>query len=535
MSAAPVFKPTLPADDVVRCTRVGDEYQVDSLPVADPTAHPAPAAGAAGDLATLIWAPLGPDSSSSASGAAHGGGDAVDGVAGPSDLPGRTLAFEHAAYLRRWAAFELQDEALEKLFGSHGDLLAANAAMADILTRRNLPRLPQAEVTRSAALGSAIVAHRKDFYRAKCSLSAAGVAVSIGQLQHFFYGQFRYSVENKYLSAARKAEAEQDGFDDFCSQCGLPGLLICCDMCSAVYHLPCAGLKPDAVPEGDWMCPTCTAKPRPPPPPAPARRPGSPASSPHASPAHPAARAPGRPAASRADSPSHAANLDLAPVQDTAAWPFSAVMVAAPNGSTLGVASSGALAGRVHDGAWTPALASGSALSAGTLAAAAALLAAVAPQTGASPALSQLAPITEGELPPGWQCEERTTNSGRTYKTYAGPNEAKAQSVPHAWKKHAETLSEALPDAKKRKGLRGELLPGSLLAPRAPAATAPAALGAAAAALPPPAAPPNPASAAAASNAAPSAPHAAAAGGLNAPLVFQTTGGRAYTADGWCE
>ncbi len=57
-------------------------------------------------------------------------------------------------------------------------------------------------------------------------------------------------------AAAAVAAAEWTGL---CMVCGTEGELLCCDgrNCNNAMHLECAGL--DEVPEGDWLCPPCTA------------------------------------------------------------------------------------------------------------------------------------------------------------------------------------------------------------------------------------------------------------------------------------
>jgi len=46
-----------------------------------------------------------------------------------------------------------------------------------------------------------------------------------------------------------------DWNDDLCRICSDGGELICCEGCPASFHKECVGL--DAIPEGDWFCPTC--------------------------------------------------------------------------------------------------------------------------------------------------------------------------------------------------------------------------------------------------------------------------------------
>ena len=63
------------------------------------------------------------------------------------------------------------------------------------------------------------------------------------------------------LAAAMDAELEtDDGLGDHCAICYQRGFLLCCDGCSAVYHLACVQLT--EVPEGEWLCPTCAERPK---------------------------------------------------------------------------------------------------------------------------------------------------------------------------------------------------------------------------------------------------------------------------------
>lgn len=48
-------------------------------------------------------------------------------------------------------------------------------------------------------------------------------------------------------------------YDDHCRSCHRLGDLICCETCSAVYHLECVEPPLKAVPEDDWLCSVCKA------------------------------------------------------------------------------------------------------------------------------------------------------------------------------------------------------------------------------------------------------------------------------------
>ena len=183
----------------------------------------------------------------------------------PARTPARPLTRADAP-----AAAGRQDDALHELWRA-GDIGAADAALLSNHPRRTA----QQEAARAAAMGAALVEHRKDMFLAARALTAAGEAVSVLQLLRFFYGQFKQSDEYKHLSQALKAEQaprarafaprarpprvrsqkehpspsqEEDGFDDFCSVCGLRGLLICCEDCSTVFHLFCVGLTKAIIP-----------------------------------------------------------------------------------------------------------------------------------------------------------------------------------------------------------------------------------------------------------------------------------------------
>jgi len=51
---------------------------------------------------------------------------------------------------------------------------------------------------------------------------------------------------------------------------------------------------------------------------------------------------------------------------------------------------------------------------------------------------AKLPPKVEGktELPPGWTCDQRISNTGKPYKAYRGPDKAMAQSIVGAWRVH---------------------------------------------------------------------------------------------------
>jgi len=47
----------------------------------------------------------------------------------------------------------------------------------------------------------------------------------------------------------------KDQHDDYCDYCEDGGNLLCCDLCTAAFHLHCLGLDEDPI--GEWQCPHC--------------------------------------------------------------------------------------------------------------------------------------------------------------------------------------------------------------------------------------------------------------------------------------
>eukprot|EP00828_Plagiopyla_frontata_P038262 TRINITY_DN5018_c0_g1_i6.p2 TRINITY_DN5018_c0_g1~~TRINITY_DN5018_c0_g1_i6.p2 ORF type:complete len:203 (+),score=32.89 TRINITY_DN5018_c0_g1_i6:98-706(+) len=60
--------------------------------------------------------------------------------------------------------------------------------------------------------------------------------------------------DKEYKDKDESIEEEQE-WDDECKICGETGDVVCCDVCPAVFHLKCLGLK--EVPEGNWICMNC--------------------------------------------------------------------------------------------------------------------------------------------------------------------------------------------------------------------------------------------------------------------------------------
>ncbi|CAK9216882.1 unnamed protein product [Sphagnum troendelagicum] len=58
--------------------------------------------------------------------------------------------------------------------------------------------------------------------------------------------------DDEFLEVLKMEQSE-----DFCSICHLGGDLLCCDNCTAVYHLGCLSPPLKVVPRGKWSCPRC--------------------------------------------------------------------------------------------------------------------------------------------------------------------------------------------------------------------------------------------------------------------------------------
>uniref|UniRef100_A0A146KVC0 Chromodomain-helicase-DNA-binding protein Mi-2 n=2 Tax=Lygus hesperus TaxID=30085 RepID=A0A146KVC0_LYGHE len=56
-------------------------------------------------------------------------------------------------------------------------------------------------------------------------------------------------------------EKEDDVHQEFCRVCKDGGELLCCDSCPSAYHTFCLNPPLLDVPDGDWKCPRCSAKP----------------------------------------------------------------------------------------------------------------------------------------------------------------------------------------------------------------------------------------------------------------------------------
>ncbi|XP_065202683.1 chromodomain-helicase-DNA-binding protein Mi-2 homolog [Planococcus citri] len=74
--------------------------------------------------------------------------------------------------------------------------------------------------------------------------------------------------EGKWSCPHCEGEGVQDKDDDdehqeFCRVCKDGGELLCCDSCPSAYHTFCLNPPLTVIPDGDWKCPRCSAKPLP--------------------------------------------------------------------------------------------------------------------------------------------------------------------------------------------------------------------------------------------------------------------------------
>ncbi|PSN37765.1 Chromodomain-helicase-DNA-binding protein Mi-2 [Blattella germanica] len=58
-------------------------------------------------------------------------------------------------------------------------------------------------------------------------------------------------------------EQDDDEHMEFCRVCKDGGELLCCDSCPSAYHTFCLSPPLTDIPDGDWKCPRCSAKPLP--------------------------------------------------------------------------------------------------------------------------------------------------------------------------------------------------------------------------------------------------------------------------------
>lgn len=97
----------------------------------------------------------------------------------------------------------------------------------------------------------------------------AGAALDHLEADEYPYGPLESKVKvlqflvDRFLTTnMAREELMSEGavqYDDHCRACHRLGDLLCCETCSAVYHLECVRPPLEAVPEDEWQCEICAA------------------------------------------------------------------------------------------------------------------------------------------------------------------------------------------------------------------------------------------------------------------------------------
>ncbi|KAI5097436.1 nucleosome-remodeling factor subunit BPTF isoform X2 [Silurus meridionalis] len=96
-----------------------------------------------------------------------------------------------------------------------------------------------------------------------------GAALEHLEVEEYPYGPLESKVKvlqflvDRFLTTnMAREELMSEGavqYDDHCRACHRLGDLLCCETCSAVYHLECVRPPLEAVPEDEWQCEICVA------------------------------------------------------------------------------------------------------------------------------------------------------------------------------------------------------------------------------------------------------------------------------------
>ncbi|KAI5619159.1 nucleosome-remodeling factor subunit BPTF isoform X8, partial [Silurus asotus] len=96
-----------------------------------------------------------------------------------------------------------------------------------------------------------------------------GAALEHLEVEEYPYGPLQSKVKvlqflvDRFLTTnMAREELMSEGavqYDDHCRACHRLGDLLCCETCSAVYHLECVRPPLEAVPEDEWQCEICVA------------------------------------------------------------------------------------------------------------------------------------------------------------------------------------------------------------------------------------------------------------------------------------
>ncbi|MCJ8739357.1 hypothetical protein PDJAM_G00046330 [Pangasius djambal] len=110
-----------------------------------------------------------------------------------------------------------------------------------------------------------------DVVRAYCESEPeySGAALEHLEADEYPYGPLeskvtvlQFLVDRFLTTNMAREELMSEGavqYDDHCRSCHRLGDLLCCETCSAVYHLECVRPPLEAVPEDEWQCEICVA------------------------------------------------------------------------------------------------------------------------------------------------------------------------------------------------------------------------------------------------------------------------------------
>lgn len=79
---------------------------------------------------------------------------------------------------------------------------------------------------------------------------------------YLFHSVLQFLVDQYLATNVAREELMSEGvvtYDDHCRVCHHLGDLLCCETCSAVYHLECVKPPLLQVPEEEWQCEVCEA------------------------------------------------------------------------------------------------------------------------------------------------------------------------------------------------------------------------------------------------------------------------------------
>ena len=96
---------------------------------------------------------------------------------------------------------------------------------------------------------------------------AKRMSKSTGEVQAYYYSSFKGTKDYLKLKRAQKEKVRVKTRSTSggsvasgqCTKCRGTGELLCCDMCTNMFHLRCVGGL-DVIPLGTWFCEDCDPK-----------------------------------------------------------------------------------------------------------------------------------------------------------------------------------------------------------------------------------------------------------------------------------